>query len=154
MYSIMALVGDRSPGKERSSRNGSWKEWVITKINNFIGLPNVFSKIYVEFFFCFDHLFFFFPSNTTHLEVSHRENDNMEKISGINVEWSYVNKACQFEMISPGFIHTQTERFLSSKMELKQTALPSANMFPGSRYLCVFFLQEYQANHQWVSILN
>lgn len=51
----------------------------------------------------------FFSSNTTHPEVSHRENDYMEKISGINVEWSYVNKGCQLEMISLGFVHTQTE---------------------------------------------
>ena len=83
----------------------------MTKIYNFIDLPNIFSKIYLEFLFCFDQLpffFFFLLANTTHLEVSHRENDYVEKISGINVEWSYVNKACQFGMISPGFIHTQT----------------------------------------------
>lgn len=147
MYSIRALVGDRSPGKEKPPRNGSWRKWFMTKIYNFIDLPNIFSKIHLEFLFRFDQLpfFFFFLANTTHLEVSHRENDYVEKISGINVEWSYVNKACQFGMISPGFIHTQTQWFLSSKMEWKQTALPSVNTFPGPRDLCVLFLQKYRA---------
>lgn len=33
----------------------------MTKINNFIGFPNLFSKTYLEFFFCFvlTHFFFF-----------------------------------------------------------------------------------------------
>lgn len=102
------LSGRRVPGEERSSENGSWAEWVITKVNNLTGLPNIFSKIYVEFFVFVVVLtiFFFFLPNTTHPEVSHRENDYVEKISGKNVEWSYVNKVCQFEMTSPGFTHT------------------------------------------------
>lgn len=32
----------------------------MTKINNFIGLPNLFSKTYLKFSFCFDFFFFIF----------------------------------------------------------------------------------------------
>ena len=37
--------------------------------------------------------FFFFAGNTAHAKVSQREGDDVERISGINVELSYANKA-------------------------------------------------------------
>lgn len=66
----------------------------MTKINNFICLPNVFSKIYWGGGGSFVLTnFFLFAGNTVYPEVNHKENDYAERISGINVKLSSVNKA-------------------------------------------------------------
>lgn len=59
--------------------------------------------------------FFFFSGNTTHPEVSYRENDYVERVSIINVELSHVNKAVWVWNDIPGPIHPQPGRFLSSQ---------------------------------------
>lgn len=65
----------------------------MTKISNFTGLPSILLRMYVEFLFLSKSFSFFFSNNTTYPEVSYRENDYVERVSGINVELSYVRKA-------------------------------------------------------------
>lgn len=66
----------------------------MTQSNNFMGLSNVFFLKYIwSFSFVLTNFSFFFFLITLLTLKSVRENDYVERISVINVELSYVNKA-------------------------------------------------------------
>lgn len=79
--------------------------------------------------------FFFFCDNTTHPEVSYRENEYVERISVIDVELSYINKDMSVWNDIP-WVHPHSARVIPEiQTEWKETALHSANMTPASEDL-------------------
>lgn len=85
-----------------SGRQGSWEEGLIQEMG--LGKNDSWLKLTILsvcqiYFLIFGALsfaltnFFFFAGNTAHAKVSQREGDDVERISGINIELSYANKA-------------------------------------------------------------
>lgn len=155
MYSIRALVGDRSAGKEKSPRDGSWREWFITRIYNFIGLPNIFSKIYLEFLFCFDQLLLLFFSCYHYSPGSQSQRKWLcGENTGNKYGMSYINKACQFEMISPGSsTFKQGDSWAPKWSESKQHCLLQT-CFQILGISVFSSCKSIEQNRQWASILN